>query len=72
MKELKKSGISLKVTSKTDFREMREWKDGCPVMLLGNVGARLSGNLFSGNSFIRIGVSSIIDKCIIRACENFW
>ena len=40
-------------------------------MLLGNVGARLSGNLFLGNGFLRIGVSSIIDTCIIRACENF-
>ena len=72
MKELKKLGISLKGTFETDVHEMKEQKDGCPLMLLGIVGANVSGNLFSGTSLIRICVGFIIGICIIKACENFW
>ena len=64
-KFLEKAGLLIKGVSKTSKNEAREQKGGFLGMLLGTLGASLSGNLLTGKGTIRAG------KETIRAVQDF-
>ena len=61
---LENSGILLKGISKTIANETKEQRGGFLSMLLGTLGASLSGNLLSGKGMMRAG------EGIVRAGEG--
>ena len=63
IKELENSDILLRGVSKTIENEIKEQRRGFLSMLLGTLGAILSGNLLTGKGIIRVGEG----KGIIRA-----
>ena len=66
VKELENSNILLKGVSKTIENEIKEQRGGFLSMVLGTLGASLSGNLFTGKGIIRTGEG----KGIVRAGEG--
>ena len=72
---LENSGILLKGVSKTIENETREQRGGFLSMLLGTLGASLSGNLLTGGKgIVRAGEGSVASRAkgkgIIRAGEG--
>ena len=65
VKSLEESGLLAKVVSETIKNEAKEQKEGFVGILLGTLGASLSGNLLTGKGTIRVGEGTI------RAGENF-
>ena len=63
---LEHTNILLKVVTKTIKSKMKEQKGGFLSMLLGTLGASLSGNLLSGKGTVRAG------EGIVRAGYGFW
>ena len=65
VKSLEESGLLAKVVSETIKNEAKEQKEGFVWILLGTLGASLSGNLLTGKGTIRVGEGTV------RAGENF-
>ena len=65
VKSLEESGLLAKVVSETIKNEVKEQKEGFVGILLGTLGASLSGNLLTGKGTIRVGEGTV------RAGENF-
>ena len=65
VKSLEESGLLAKVVSETIKNEGKEQKEGFVGILLGTLGASLSGNLLTGKGTIRVGEGTV------RAGENF-
>ena len=65
VKSLEESGLLAKVVSETIKNEAKEQKEGFVGILLGTLGASLSGNLLTGKGTIRVGEGTA------RAGENF-
>ena len=65
VKSLEESGLLAKVVSETIKNEAKEQKEGFVGILLGTLGASLSGNLLTGKGTIRVGEGRV------RAGENF-
>ena len=59
VKSLEESDLSIKCVSETIKNEAKEQKGGFLGVLLGTLGASLSGNLLTGNSTIRAGEEAI-------------
>ena len=64
IKELENSDILLKGVSKTIENEIEEQREGFLSMLLGTLGASLSGNFLTGKGIMRAGDG------IVRAGEG--
>ena len=64
---LKNSNILLKGVTKTIKNETKEQKGGFLSMLLGTLGASLSGNFLTGKKNLRAGTGNIKGKGIVRA-----
>ena len=62
---LEDSNILLKGVTKTIKNETKEQQGGFSSMLLGILGASLSGNLLSGKGTVRAGYGSSIKKALI-------
>ena len=62
---LEKSGLLIKSVSQTIKNEAKEQKGGFLGMILGTIGANLSGNLLTGKGTIRAGEGTI------RAGQDF-
>ena len=65
VKSLEESGLLAKVVSETIKNEAKEQKEGFVGILLGTLGASLSGSLLTGKGTIRVGEGTV------RAGENF-
>ena len=64
---LEDSNILLKGVTKTIINETKEQKGGFLSMLLGTLGASLSGNLLTGKGIVRAGSGNQKGKGIVRA-----
>ena len=65
MKSLEESGLLIKGVSETIQNEAKDQKGGSLSMLLGTLGASLSGNLLTGKGVMRVGEGTF------RADQNF-
>ena len=63
---LENSNILLKGVTKTIKNETKEQKGGFLSMLLGTLGASLSGNLLTGKGILRAGSGNKKRKRIVR------
>ena len=61
LQALEDSNILLKGVTKTIENETKEQKDGFLSMLLGTLGASLSGNLLTGKGIVRAGYGNKTD-----------
>ena len=59
VRSLEESGLLIKRVSKTIKNEVNKQKGGCLRMLLGTLGASLSGNLLTGKSINRASKGKI-------------
>ena len=59
VRSLEESGLLIKSVSKTIKNEVNKQKGGCLRMLLGTLGASLSGNLLTGKSINRASKGKI-------------
>ena len=64
---LEDSNILLKGVTKTIINETKEQKGGFLSMLLGTLGASLSGNLLTGKGIVRAGSGNNKGKGVVRA-----
>ena len=74
IKSLEESGLLIKSISETTKNGAKEQEGEFIVMLLGNLGAGLLGNLLTGKSAIRAGESAIATsqrRGTIRAGQDF-
>ena len=72
-KSLEDSGLLLKGVTETVQNEVKEQKGGFLSMLLGTLGASLSGNLLTGKGIHRAGKGKGIHRAgegIVRAGEG--
>ena len=64
---LENSNILIKGVTKTIKNETKGQKGGFLSMLLGTLGASLSGNFLTGKEIVRVGTGNIKGKGIVRA-----
>ena len=64
---LENSNVLLKGVTETVKNERKEQKGGFLSMLLGTLGASLSGNLLTGKGFVRAGYGNNKGKGVVRA-----
>ena len=63
---LEDSNILLKAITKTIKNEIKEQKGGFLEMLLGTLGATLSGNMLSGKVLVRLGYGNNKRKRMLK------
>ena len=72
-KSLEDSSILLKVVSKSIDNETKKQRGGFLGMLLGTLGATLSGNNLAGKDVIRVALNvSKTGEKILQPGQNFW
>ena len=64
VKSLEDSGLLLKGVTETVQNEVKEQKGGFLSMLLGTLGASLSGNLLTGKGIYRAGKGKRINRAV--------
>ena len=67
---LENSNILIKGVAKTIKNEKKEQKGGFLRMLLGTLGASLSGNMLAGKGIVRAGFGNKKGKGIVRAGQG--